>query len=298
MILACPRCATRFRVPDEAMGDAGRSVRCGSCGNSWVQRPRQAILEVNPRFPKTAKRMRAGADDGMEMPAAPRGRTMAEPTYAPPPPPPPPPPMPPTPPPRPRPPMPEPEMPDPEAELPTKSFAESMQAALAAADEAVPSKPASDKEGTEHRPHRSIAAVIGWLLFALTTTLIGVAVFAQGEIMARFPEARPIYQALHFPIPQPGEGLEVVQPTPARIVVDGTPTLAISGKIRNVGDLARAVPTLRASLRDGEGKEVAGWEFQAEAQRLEPGSESEFRTTLANPPAGASQLQILFLEAY
>ncbi len=297
MILACPKCATRFRVPDEALGDAGRSVRCGSCGNSWVQRPRQAILELNPRFPKTAKRMRQGMDDAIEAPAAPRGR-MAEPAMAPPPPPPPPPPPIAAPPPRPL--RPEPVMMDePEPEAPGKSFEESMKEALAAADAEVPSKPTADGHSDGMAaPRRSIAAVFGWLLFALTTTLIGAGVFAQGEIMARFPQTRAIYQALHFPIPQPGEGLDVVEPTPARIVVDGTPTLQISGRIRNTGDMARPIPRLRATLRDADGKEIADWEFGAEEHRLEPGAEVAFRTTLANPPAGPSRIQIVFLEAY
>lgn len=35
MILACPSCAARFRVPDQALLPAGRTVRCGRCRHSW-----------------------------------------------------------------------------------------------------------------------------------------------------------------------------------------------------------------------------------------------------------------------
>lgn len=188
---------------------------------------------------------------------------------------------------------------EPEAELPTKSFAESMEAALAAADAQVPSKPkhgiVSDGDG---HPRRSIAAVIGWLLFALATTLLGMAFFAQGEIMARFPQTRAIYQAMHFKVPPPGEGLEVLDPAPARILVDGTPTLQITGRIRNTGDMARPVPGLRATLRDADGKEIAGWDFGADEPRLEPGAETAFRTTLADPPTVPGKLDIVFREAF
>ncbi|MFM8800785.1 MAG: MJ0042-type zinc finger domain-containing protein, partial [Tagaea sp.] len=56
MIVACPNCAARFRVADDALGAHGRHVRCGNCGHGWVQKPRQAVLEINPRFPRTEKR--------------------------------------------------------------------------------------------------------------------------------------------------------------------------------------------------------------------------------------------------
>jgi predicted Zn finger-like uncharacterized protein len=35
MILACPACATRFQVPDDALGDRPRRVRCSVCRLEW-----------------------------------------------------------------------------------------------------------------------------------------------------------------------------------------------------------------------------------------------------------------------
>ena len=37
MIIACPACATRYAVPDSAIGLEGRVVRCAKCRHSWFQ---------------------------------------------------------------------------------------------------------------------------------------------------------------------------------------------------------------------------------------------------------------------
>lgn len=39
MILTCPKCSSRFLVSAEALGDAGKKVRCTTCSEVWFQEP-------------------------------------------------------------------------------------------------------------------------------------------------------------------------------------------------------------------------------------------------------------------
>ena len=44
MILTCPNCATRFFVDAQAIGPAGRRVKCDACGTVW--------MGVSPQLPE------------------------------------------------------------------------------------------------------------------------------------------------------------------------------------------------------------------------------------------------------
>lgn len=39
MILSCSECGTRYLVPTQALGEAGRRVRCKVCNHEWFQSP-------------------------------------------------------------------------------------------------------------------------------------------------------------------------------------------------------------------------------------------------------------------
>lgn len=48
MIIACPACATRYVVPDSAIGVEGRTVRCAKCRHSWFQDGPELAVPLAP----------------------------------------------------------------------------------------------------------------------------------------------------------------------------------------------------------------------------------------------------------
>lgn len=52
MIIPCPECGSKFEVPDDALGDKGRKVKCSSCAHVWVATPDTAVIDSAPE-PKT-----------------------------------------------------------------------------------------------------------------------------------------------------------------------------------------------------------------------------------------------------
>lgn len=49
MILVCPSCDAKFKIPDGAIPAEGRTVRCAKCKNSWHATPQQIMRKPAPK---------------------------------------------------------------------------------------------------------------------------------------------------------------------------------------------------------------------------------------------------------
>lgn len=82
MIIACPACGTRYVVPDAAIGDSGRTVRCAKCKHSWFQEPGELILPE--REAQTKPEAKPKAKPNAEVPPPARPEPTAPPADSPP----------------------------------------------------------------------------------------------------------------------------------------------------------------------------------------------------------------------
>lgn len=60
MILTCPSCDAKFKIPDGAIPAAGRTVRCAKCKNSWHAKPND-IMRKKAAAPAAQPRAKAVA---------------------------------------------------------------------------------------------------------------------------------------------------------------------------------------------------------------------------------------------
>lgn len=81
MILTCPNCESRFLLPAQALGPAGRRVKCSNCGEIWNQLPDAEEIraetedgETNPPIPDIPESVKP-IPDGGALPALPDSTT-------------------------------------------------------------------------------------------------------------------------------------------------------------------------------------------------------------------------------
>ena len=49
MIISCPSCSTRYRMPEQRLLAEGMAICCASCGHRWIESRAIEIVDVSPR---------------------------------------------------------------------------------------------------------------------------------------------------------------------------------------------------------------------------------------------------------
>ena len=283
MIISCPACATRYVVPDSAIGVEGRTVRCAKCHHSWFQ-------------------------EGPEITPPPVQRPAPEPQGEPAPPPPPaaPPPSAPPPPadPRPEPPAPPVEQPtaapapEPVAdEAPVPDPPEFSARSTPPVEETIvpPAEPDADDALShfEHeppfRPRRNTLRL--WTAAAALFALVAVGIVAAVSYWGLpdwVPVSRPVFAqaepdlTLEFPPDKQDR----------RTLPNGTEFFGASGTVTNVGTKVRTVPPILIVLRDARERIVYSWEVPAPKGKLAPGESVTVNEAVTDVPKSAKFAEI------
>ncbi len=152
------------------------------------------------------------------------------------------------------------------------------------------------KEEFDARRAARRRTALGWAGYGLFTAMPLAMAMAAPEIMvASAPVTYKAYQAVGYDVNI--YGLEIRRVAQDHKIVKGERVLTVKGDLINITEDMRRIPSLRFSLRDGEGKEVYSWILDTAARPLRPGEITGFVTRVQDPPAGAKDLQIRFAKA-
>ncbi len=298
MIIACPACATRYVVPDSAIGVDGRTVRCAKCRHSWFQDGPElppgpsAPISPPPSAPApapaptpepvseqttqfTPQQSRAEPEHVSEQTTqftpqppsdVPQGTALSEQrtVFAP-------------------------QPPSQSEPLPTFAEVARIPVASAAAERGFEDGPSSFAHEPPFRPRRNPARL--WTAAAIAFALLVAALIGAVSIWgmpAWVPIARPTFAEA-----QPDLVLEFPpERQDRRTLPNGAAYFGASGTVTNVGREKQNVPPILIVLRDGRERIVYTWEVRSPKSELAPGESVTINEAVTDVPRSAKVAEI------
>lgn len=263
MRLTCPSCAASYDIKAEALGPAGRTVRCASCGTKWFATP-----EVQER-PHAREDLPVETDERAASVAPPPPDIREPPAQ-------------------------------PIADRPSaEAIVAAVRAATPRADsiEAVARRRERPRKMSRHRAIGNILTPrgIGWAVVVGAIVLCGGAFVARQQVVAVIPGTAGVFALLGHPVNLAGLDIEGVA---TRVEFEGTQAvLVVEGLVRNMTANALVLPRLRFAVRDTAGNELVSWPEAITRQTIAPGERLPFRTRLTSAPRNGNDVEVRFVGA-
>ncbi|MFO1242279.1 MAG: zinc-ribbon domain-containing protein [Rickettsiales bacterium] len=248
MQLACPDCGSRFRVPQNALGDSGRKVRCAKCKFEWFAEPNDLIIDpmdVDDAHHLHEPPVEEDIHEEDETAAAP----VVEPVI--------------------------------EQFVPPR---EDLQALLAAGIEEKPqfdfaNRPKKTRAAVQQKQEKPVTdlgryAIWVWIANGATFTLLMFMCFLafRDTVMVSIPALKSMYNSVGY---ADTSGLKLTDLALTEMQNGSKIKYGLSGKIVNTSDVTISLPVLSISLVDKDGVSVRQWSFEQPGQ-LKPGQEIPF----------------------
>ena len=271
-MIICPHCSTSYGIDPAKLGEAGRTVRCSRCKETWLARATDAVEFAHQEPAAAAASQDREQDAAAEWDAMARDQGDAA---------------------------------DDTPQVESPSIAGDWQGSAEwQAESRNDLHDAAARSGRFRwlgrfmKPKAVRSASRRKAPFNLATACVAMAamvlaiVIWRGEMVRLLPQTAAFYKLVGLDVNLRGLRFRDVKVTTE--TVQGTPMLVIEGAVMDESNKPVELPRLRFSIRDAAGTEIYAWNAVLEQSALKPGEQAAFKSRLASPPPGGRNIDIRF----